>query len=73
MRDPRGVIAEFGEVISDDLEVRVWDFTAEVRYLVLPERPAGTEDWDIARLADLVTRDSMIGTERDLGRRLGAG
>jgi nitrile hydratase len=73
VRDPRGVIAEFGEVISDDLEVRVWDSTAEVRYLVLPERPAGTEDWGIARLADLVTRDSMIGTERDLGRRLGAG
>ena len=48
--------------------MRVWDSTAELRYLVLPERPAGTEDWDVARLAGLVTRNSMIGTERDLGR-----
>ena len=72
VRDPRGVIAEFGETLPDDIEVRVWDSTAELRYLVLPERPAGTEDWDVPRLADLVTRNAMIGTERDLGRRMGA-
>ena len=71
VRDPRGVLAEFGEAIPDDVEVRVWDSTAEVRYLVLPERPAGTENWDVARLATLVTRNSMIGTERDLGLHLG--
>jgi nitrile hydratase len=62
--DPRGVVAEFGTVLPDDLEVRVWDSTAEVRYLVLPERPAGTEDLDEAALAALVTRDGMIGTRR---------
>ena len=73
VRDPRGVIAEFGDAIPDDVEVRVWDSTAEVRYLVLPERPAGTEDWDLARLAGLVTRNSLIGTERDLGRLVGTG
>ena len=72
VREPRSVIAEFGETIPEDVEVRVWDSTAEVRYLVLPERPANTEGWDVARLAMLVTRNSMIGTERDLGRRVGA-
>lgn len=72
VRDPRSVIAEFGETIPDDVEVRVWDSTAELRYLVLPERPDGTEDWDLTRLAGLVTRNSMIGTERDLGSRVGA-
>jgi len=71
VRDPRGVIAEFGEVIPADVEVRVWDSTAELRYLVIPERPPGTKDWDIASLAALVTRNAMIGTERDLGRRVG--
>jgi nitrile hydratase subunit alpha len=71
VRDPRGVIAEFGEVIPADVEVRVWDSTAELRYLVLPQRPPGTEGWDIARLAALVTRNAMIGTERDLGRQVG--
>ncbi|MDP9902012.1 nitrile hydratase subunit alpha [Variovorax ginsengisoli] len=60
--DPRGVLAEFGLSIPDDREVRVWDSSAELRYLVLPERPADTEDWSEAQLADLVTRDSMIGT-----------
>ncbi len=60
--DPRGVLAEFGIVLSAETEIRVWDSTAEVRYLVIPMRPAGTEDWDEARLATLVTRDSMIGT-----------
>ncbi len=62
--DPRGVIAEFGTELPEDIEVRVWDSTAEVRYLVLPERPAGTEGLDEAALAALVTRDGMIGTAR---------
>ena len=62
--DPRGVIAEFGTVLPDDIEVRVWDSTAEIRYLVLPERPAGTEGLDEDALAALVTRDGMIGTTR---------
>src|SRR5262249_36823748 len=62
--DPRGVIAEFGTALPDDIEVRVWDSTAEVRYLVLPERPAGTEGLSQDALAALVTRDGMIGTTR---------
>jgi nitrile hydratase len=62
--DPRGVVAEFGVALPDEIEVRVWDSTAEVRYLVLPERPAGTEDMDEAALAAVVTRDGMIGTAR---------
>ena len=61
--DPRGVIAEFGTTLPDEIEVRVWDSTAEIRYLVLPERPAGTENLSEERLAELVTRNSMIGTE----------
>jgi len=60
--EPRAVLAEFGLVIDDMREVRVWDSNAEVRYLVLPQRPAGTEGWDEARLAELVTRDAMVGT-----------
>jgi nitrile hydratase len=62
--DPRGVLAEFGTELPDSVEVRVWDSTAEVRYLVIPERPAGTEGLDEASLATLVTRDGMIGTAR---------
>jgi nitrile hydratase subunit alpha len=62
--DPRGVIAEFGTLLADDIEVRVWDSTAELRYLVLPERPAGTEGLSEDALAALVTRDGMIGTTR---------
>jgi len=62
--DPRGVLAEFGTVLDPDTEVRVWDSTAEVRYLVIPERPAGTEGLDEAALSALVTRDGMIGTAR---------
>jgi nitrile hydratase len=62
--DPRGVIAEFGTVLPDEIEVRVWDSTAEIRYLVLPERPAGTEGLSEDALAALVTRDGMIGTSR---------
>jgi len=61
VREPRAVLAEFGTTIPDDVEVRVHDSTADMRYLVLPMRPAGTEGWDAARLAGLVTRDSMIG------------
>jgi len=60
--DPRGVLAEFGVAVSPETEIRVWDSTAELRYLVLPMRPAGTEGWSEERLAGLVTRDSMIGT-----------
>jgi nitrile hydratase len=60
--DPRGVLQEFGVTIPDDVEVRVWDSTAEVRYLVLPRRPAGTDGMSEEDLAALVTRDSMIGT-----------
>jgi nitrile hydratase len=60
--DPRGVLADFGVVLRDDIEVQVWDSTAEIRYLVLPQRPAGTDGWSEERLAALVTRDSMIGT-----------
>ena len=60
--DPRSVLAEFGVTLPADTEVRVWDSTAEIRYLVIPLRPAGAEGWDEERLASLVTRDSMIGT-----------
>lgn len=59
--DPRGVLKEFGVEIAEDKEVRVWDSTAEVRYMVLPQRPGGTDDLSEAELAALVTRDSMIG------------
>ena len=59
--DPRGVLKELGTAVPDDVEVRVWDSTAELRYLVLPERPAGTEGWSEEQLADIVTRDAMIG------------
>ncbi|SEP62222.1 nitrile hydratase [Pseudomonas sp. NFACC02] len=60
--DPRGVLAEFGLLIPSDKEVRVWDSSAELRYLVLPQRPEGTEGWSEERLVELVTRDAMIGT-----------
>jgi nitrile hydratase subunit alpha len=62
--DPRGVLAEFGVTLPDDVEVRVWDSTAELRYLVIPERPAGTESLSEDDLAALVTRNGMIGTAR---------
>ena len=62
--DPRGVLREFGVDLPDDVEVRVWDSTAELRYLVLPERPVGTEGMTEEQLADFVTRDSMIGVAR---------
>ena len=60
--DPRGVLADFGVSLPAQTEVRVWDSTAELRYLVLPMRPAGTDDFTEAQLAALVTRDAMIGT-----------
>ncbi len=59
--DPRGVLAEFGLTLAEDVEIRVWDSTAEIRYLVVPERPTGTDGWDEEALAALVNRDSMIG------------
>ncbi len=59
--DPRGVLKELGSEVPGDVEVRVWDSTAELRYLVLPERPAGTEGWSEDQLAAIVTRDAMIG------------
>jgi nitrile hydratase len=62
--DPRGVLREFGTPLDDDVEVRVWDSSAEVRYLVLPERPAGTERLGEAELAELVGRDAMIGVAK---------
>ena len=61
--DPRGVLWEFGTKLPDDMEVRVWDSTAEMRYLVIPMRPDGTEGWTVGRLQALVTRNSMIGVE----------
>ncbi len=64
VREPRALLAELGTVIPDDVEIRVWDSSAEVRYLVLPQRPAGTEPLSEAELADRVTRDAMIGVER---------
>ena len=62
--DPRGVLREFGVEIGADVEIRVWDSTSEMRYLVLPERPAGTEGMSEEELAALVTRDAMIGTAK---------
>jgi nitrile hydratase len=62
--DPRGVLNEFGTVVPENIEVRVWDSTAEQRYLVLPERPTGTEGLSEEALASLVTRDAMIGVAK---------
>ncbi len=61
--DPRSVLREFGTELADDVEVRVWDSTSEMRYIVLPMRPAGTDDWSTEKLETLVTRNSMIGVE----------
>ena len=60
--DPKGVLAEFGVTLPAGTDIRIWDSTAEIRYLVLPMRPQGTDGWSEEKLADLVTRDSMIGT-----------
>ena len=62
--DPRGVLADFGLTLDEDVAVRVWDSTSETRYLVLPERPAGTEGMDEEALAGIVTRDSMVGVAK---------
>lgn len=64
--DPRGVLRDFGLELSEETEIRVWDSTAELRYLVIPQRPAGTDDWPEEALAKLVTRDAMIGVTRAL-------
>ena len=64
VREPRKLLAEMGTVIPDDVEIRVWDSSAEARYLVLPMRPAGTDDLSEEQLAGVVTRDSMIGVQR---------
>ena len=66
VREPRAVLAEFGETVPPEVEIRVWDSTSELRYMVLPERPPGTEGWSEDALARLVTRNAMIGTERTL-------
>ncbi|MEM6588817.1 MAG: nitrile hydratase subunit alpha [Pseudomonadota bacterium] len=66
VREPRVVLEEFGVHLPEDVGVRVWDSTAELRYLVVPQRPTGTEGWEEDQLADLVTRNSIIGTDRDL-------
>jgi nitrile hydratase len=62
VKDPRGVLRDFGVTLPKETEIRVWDSTAETRFLVLPMRPQGTEGWNEKQLAELVTRDSMIGT-----------
>ena len=62
--DPRGILREFGTALADEVEVRVWDSTAELRYLVLPERPSGTEGMSEEQLAALVTRDAMVGVAK---------
>mgnify|MGYP002084322140 FL=1 len=62
VKEPRAVLADFGVTLPAETEVRVWDSTAETRYLVVPMRPAGTEGWSEAQLAKLITRDSMVGT-----------
>lgn len=66
VREPRGVLKEFGVDLAEDVAVEVWDSTSELRYLVLPQRPTATDGWDDAALAKIVTRDSMIGVERAL-------
>ena len=69
--DPRGVLSELGLELSDDIEVRVWDSTAASRYFVLPERPAGSESMSEDELAELVTRDAMIGVAKVMASRAG--
>ena len=66
VREPRSVLAEFGVELTEDVDVRVHDSTAELRYMVLPQRPDGTDDWSEEELAALITRDSLIGTQRTL-------
>ena len=66
VREPRAVLAEFGVDLPEEVAVRVWDSTAEIRYIVIPQRPAGTKGWSEDQLAAIVTRNAMIGTDRDL-------
>lgn len=66
VREPRAVLSEFGVDVAPDVSVRVWDSTAELRYIVIPQRPEGTDGWGEDALAAIVTRNSMIGTDRDL-------
>ena len=66
VREPRAVLAEFGVHFGDTVAVNVWDSTAEIRYIVIPQRPAGTKGWSEDQLAAIVTRNAMIGTDRDL-------
>ena len=69
VREPRVVLSEFGVNLPDDVDVRVHDSTAELRYMVLPQRPAGTDNWSEDELAALITRDSLIGTQRELSTK----
>lgn len=69
VREPRSVLAEFGVELSEEINVRVHDSTAELRYMVLPQRPEGTEDWTEEQLAELITRDSLVGTQRNLNTK----
>jgi nitrile hydratase len=71
VNDPRGVLSDFGVTLPEGTKIRVWDSTAETRFIVLPMRPQGTEGWSEEKLADLVTRDSMIGT--GLAKQPGSG
>ncbi len=71
VREPRKVLTEFGVELGPNIAVRVWDSTAELRYLVIPQRPARTEGWSEERLAAIVTRNSMIGTDRVLNAEAG--
>lgn len=72
VRDPRGVLQEFGTQIPEEVEIKVWDSTSERRYMVVPQRPPETEGWSEEKLASLVTRNAMIGTERDLSPQAGS-
>ena len=71
VRDPRGVLQEFGVEIDYDVEIRIWDSTSERRFMVVPRRPKGTEGWSEEALSGLVTRNSLIGTHRDLSPKEG--
>lgn len=73
VRDPRGVLADFGTDLPDAIKVKVWDSTSDRRYIVIPERPEGTDGWSEEDLAGLVTRNAMIGTVRDLSPKQEAG
>ncbi len=70
VRDPRGVLEEFGVQLAAGTRIKVWDSTAELRFIVIPQRPDGTGDWDETKLSGLITRNAMIGTERDLSARV---